>query len=80
MKDKLEKNGHKRSYYMKRLALKTSLLGLAFFAICAIPVGLSYRIAEITHAAKERKPEENSSQVADTDNQTDSQEVKSFEK
>lgn len=60
MKDKLEKSGHKHGYYRKQFALKASLIALGFFSLCAIPIGLSYRVAEVTHAEQE----ESSSQLA----------------
>lgn len=59
MKDKLEKTGRNKGYYRKHLALKLSLITLSFVTICAIPIGVSYRIAEVAHAGKE----ETSSQV-----------------
>ena len=46
MKDKLEKTGHRRLYYRLRA---TCLLGLHFLSLAgaaAIPVGISYRLAQ----------------------------------
>ena len=59
MKDKLEKSGDKRGYYRKQMLLKASLIVFGFFSLCAIPVGLSYRVAE-AHAEEDK----NTSQVS----------------
>lgn len=72
MKDKLEKSGHKRGYYRKQMLLKASLIVFGFFSLCAIPVGLSYRVAE-AHAEEYK----NTSQVSSS--QEDSSESPSEE-
>lgn len=66
MKDKLEKSGHKRGYYRKQLLLKASLIALGFFSLCAIPIGLSYRVAEVAHAEKYESTSQNSSLQEDS--------------
>ncbi len=74
MKDKLEKTGHTRAYYRKKLAVKLSLFAFAFITVCTIPVGLSYRIAEMTHAEKEDNSNETtSSQVVEDSKSADSE-------
>ncbi len=72
MKDKLEKTGLSRAHYRKQLALRISLFAVAFITVCALPIGLSYRVAEVVKAEKAEvtTSEENTSQV---------EEVSSFE-
>lgn len=74
MKDKLEKSGHKRGYYRKQFALKASLIALGFFSLCAIPIGLSYRVAEVTHAEQEETSQLRSSQKEDEESSSSSSE------
>ena len=45
MKDKLEKTGHKKGYYMRRGFLKGLALGFALLTVAAIPIGISYKIS-----------------------------------
>jgi|LAHS01.1.fsa_nt_gb hypothetical protein len=49
MKDKLEKNGHKKLYYAFKSFLTVCLFAIAVTALAAIPVGITYKMAE-THA------------------------------
>ncbi len=79
MKDKLEKTGHTRAYYRKKLVIKLSLFAFAFVTVCAIPVGLSYRIAEMTHAAKEDNSNETTSSQVVKDSGEENQENNSQE-
>lgn len=63
MKDKLEKTGKTRSYYRKHFAIKISLIAFSFLTICAIPIGVSYKIADVANAAQDESSKviENSS-------------------
>ncbi len=70
MKDKLEKTGLTRSHYRKQLALKISLFALAFITVCALPIGLSYRVAEVVN-------EETSSQIVE--NSSSSEEIAQYQ-
>lgn len=70
MKDKLEKTGKTRSYYRKHLAIKVSLIALSFLTICAIPIGISYKVADVANAAKD----ESSQVIEDSSIEIDSQE------
>lgn len=79
MKDKLEKTGLTRSHYRKQLALKISLFALAFVTVCALPVGLSYRVAEVVKAEKleSSSNEETSSQVIE--NSSSNEEIAEYQ-
>ncbi len=68
MKDKLEKTGLTRAHYRKQLALKISLFAIAFVMVCALPIGLSYRVAEVVKAEKveSSSSEETSSRVVES--------------
>ncbi len=79
MKDKLEKTGLTRSHYRKQLALKISLFALAFITVCALPIGLSYRVAEVVKAEKleSSSNEETSSQIAE--NSSSSEEIAQYQ-
>ena len=46
MKDKLEKSGHRRLYYRLRATCLLGLLFLSLAGAAAIPVGISYRLAQ----------------------------------
>ena len=59
MKDKLEKTGHKKFYYQCKVFFTVMMLGLAVLALAAIPVGVSYRLAD---AAKAQAQNEETSQ------------------
>lgn len=78
MKDKLEKTGLTRSYFRKQLALKISLCAVAFVAICALPIGLSYRVAEVVKAEKIEtvSSEENTSIVEEVS--SSNEEIKTY--
>ena len=52
MKDKLEKTGHRRGYFMFRRLALFGLLGVALLGVSTIPVGISYRMAEEAAAAQ----------------------------
>jgi hypothetical protein len=56
MKDKLEKTGHKKLYYELKAALTVFMFVVAVFALAAIPVGISFKLAE----AKAKGAEESS--------------------
>ena len=60
MKDKLEKTGHKKAYYRARTALGVFAFALASLSLAAIPVGITYQIAET-----QAKAENASSSLAD---------------
>ncbi|MBR4811627.1 MAG: hypothetical protein IKZ68_00755 [Bacilli bacterium] len=45
MKDKLEKTGHKKGYYMRRGFLRGLALGFALLTVAAIPIGISYKVS-----------------------------------
>jgi len=45
VKDKLEKTGHKKGYYMRRGFLKGLALGFALLTVAAIPIGISYKVS-----------------------------------
>ncbi len=79
MKDKLEKTGLTRSHYRKQLALKISLFALAFITVCALPIGLSYRVAEVVKAEKleSSSNEETSSQIVE--NSSSSEEIAQYQ-
>ena len=79
MKDKLEKTGLTRSHYRKQLALKISLFALAFITVCALPIGLSYRVAEVVKAEKleSSSNEETSSQVIE--NSSSNEEIAEYQ-
>ncbi len=79
MKDKLEKTGLTRSHYRKQLALKISLFALAFITVCALPIGLSYRVAEVVKAEKleSSSNEEASSQIVE--NSSSSEEIAQYQ-
>lgn len=51
MKNKLEKTGHKKGYYRARRILSLSLFCFVGLSLAAIPVGISYKIAETQAAA-----------------------------
>ena len=59
MKDKLEKTGHKKLYYEMKAALTVFMFTLAVFALAAVPVGISFKLAE----ANAKAQGEDSSQV-----------------
>lgn len=61
MKNKLEKTGHKKLYYQLKAVLTVFLFGLAVFALSAIPVGISYKLA-----AAQAQEEASSSVVSET--------------
>jgi hypothetical protein len=63
MKDKLEKNGHKKLYYAFKSLLTICLFAIAVTALAAIPVGITYKLAE-THAKAEEN--ETSQSVSST--------------
>ncbi len=58
MKDKLEKTGHKKLYYRAKSVFTASLIALGVLGVAAIPVGISYQLAQ----AKERELEDYSYQ------------------
>lgn len=60
MKDKIEKTGHKKWYYRTRLVLGVFLLGVCFVSLAAIPVGITYKIAENELRATQEHSEEDS--------------------
>ncbi len=78
MKDKLEKTGLSRAHYRKQLALRISLFAVAFITVCALPIGLSYRVAEVVKAEKAEvtTSEENASQVEEVSSLEE--DIKSF--
>ena len=45
MKDKLEKTGHKKGYYMRRGFLKGLALSFALLTVAAILIGISYKVS-----------------------------------
>ena len=45
MKDKLEKTGHKRSFYKTRMFAVIFALIISLFALAAIPVGITYKLS-----------------------------------
>lgn len=53
MKDKLEKTGHTKLYYELKAALTVMLFILAAIALSAIPVGISFKLAETQAKATE---------------------------
>ncbi len=80
MKDKLEKTGLTRSHYRKQLVLKLSLFVVAFVTVCALPIGLSYRVAEVVKAEKleSSSQEETSSQKSEISSEMD--EIEEYQK
>jgi hypothetical protein len=62
MKDKLEKTGHKKLYYDLKMFFTVLLFGVAVLALAAIPVGVTYKLAEAQAAAEQNT----TSQVANT--------------
>lgn len=44
MKDKLEKNGHKKSYYVMRKTISGLCLSLIALSCAIIPVGISFKV------------------------------------
>lgn len=46
MKNKLEKTGHKKAYYKAKGFFGIFLFGVLGLSLAAIPVGITYRIAE----------------------------------
>jgi hypothetical protein len=63
MKDKLEKNGHKKLYYAFKSLLTICLFAIAITALAAIPVGITYKLAE-THAKAEESETSQSAPVS----------------
>jgi uncharacterized membrane protein SpoIIM required for sporulation len=61
MKDKLEKTGHKKLYYRLKAFLTVVLFALAVFALGAIPVGISFKLAEAQAQADSENSQRNSS-------------------
>lgn len=60
MKDKLEKTGHRRLYYRLRASCLLGLLFLTLAGAAAIPVGISYRLAQakaVEETSKTREEE-----------------------
>jgi hypothetical protein len=68
MKDKLEKTGKTKAYYRLRFATKATLITLATFLLAAIPVGVSYKIAETAKAEENTE----SSSVVSSEEETSS--------
>ena len=67
MQDKLTKTGHKKFYYRMKTGLTVLLFSIAVAAVAAIPVGITYRLAEVraqeaetSHVSKETTTEEES--------------------
>ncbi len=66
MKNKLEKTGHGRAYYRARGFFGIFLFGIFFLSLAAIPVGITYTIAEAraqeeaSNKAEERKEDRTS--------------------
>jgi len=56
MKDRLERNGHKKAYYQLRLVLVIVLVLFGLLAIFAIPVGVSYGVATARAAEESSAP------------------------
>ena len=55
MQDKLTKTGHKKFYYRMKTGMTILLFSIAVVAVAAIPVGITYRLAEVR--AQERAEE-----------------------
>ncbi len=69
MKNKLEKTGHKRGYYKAKGFFGIFLFGILGLSLAAIPVGITYRIAETQAEAA------NASQSEDSQKEEDSSEA-----
>lgn len=65
MKDKLEKTGHKKLYYRLKAFLTVVLFALAVFALGAIPVGISFKLAEAQAQADSENSQRSSSSGQD---------------
>ena len=77
MKDKLDKTGKTKTYYRLRFASKAAVVSLAMFLLAAIPVGVSYKIAE---TAKAEDNHDSSLTVTSSEEEKNSEEeVKSVE-
>lgn len=61
MKDKLEKTGHKKFYYRVKTVFTVILFTLAVIALSAIPVGITFKLAE----AKAKAEPETSQKATD---------------
>ena len=59
MKNKLEKTGHKRIYYRMRGAFHVFLFSLIGLSLLAVPVGITYHIAETKAQTIERSSSDN---------------------
>ena len=70
MKNKLEKTGHKKAYYKAKGFFGIFLFGILGLSLAAIPVGITYRIAEAQAEAA------NVSQSEDSQKEEDSSEAK----
>lgn len=53
MKDKLEKNGHKKYYYRAKTALGIFLFVLAVAGVSSLPIVISYQVAEAQAKAED---------------------------
>jgi hypothetical protein len=53
MKDKLEKTGHKKLYYDLKMFFTVFLFAVAILALAAIPVGVTYKLAEAQAEAEQ---------------------------
>jgi hypothetical protein len=53
MKDKLEKTGHKKNYYVFKSAMIVFMVAIALTALAAIPIGITYRLAMTEAKGKE---------------------------
>lgn len=71
MKDKLEKTGKTKKYYRKHLMIKISLVALTFITACAVPIGVSYRVAEVANA----KANETASLIEEVENLSSQEET-----
>lgn len=66
MKNKLEKTGHKKAYYKAKGFFGIFLFGILGLSLAAIPVGITYRIAEAQAEAAEASQSDDSKEEADS--------------
>lgn len=64
MKNKLEKTGHKRFYYRVRGVFHVFLFSLIGLSLLAVPVGITYHIAETKAQTIEHSSNSSNSQEA----------------
>ncbi len=79
MKNKLEKTGHKRIYYRMRGAFHVFLFSLIGLSLLAVPVGITYHIAETKAQTIERSSSDSGledSQKSDSSLSSDNSTVK----